>query len=275
MLSYQHGYHAGNMADVLKHAVLSRVLDYMVQKDKPLFYLETHAGRGRYDLHDKYALKTGEANEGIHCLWNAKEARPSLLEPYFQCLHDLNPSGDLRYYPGSPWIAMHALRQMDRLFFCERHPREFECLQALPHQGKRVHASHCDGLEQLSVLLPPPERRGLVFIDPSFEVKTDYRHIPVHLKKAYRRFPTGVFVLWYPLIENRFNEQLQKGLAAIGAEKKLRIEFHLNAPDNRGMQGSGLWIINPPHRLASELKPVCQLLSRLFNPNQSSFFLEV
>ncbi|MBA2651717.1 MAG: 23S rRNA (adenine(2030)-N(6))-methyltransferase RlmJ [Tatlockia sp.] len=275
MLSYQHGYHAGHYADVVKHLTLSRLLNYMTSKDKPLFYLETHSGRGFYDLQSSQAAKTKEYCEGIDLLWNQKEKSPSVFGPYLDIINNLNNSQKLRYYPGSPSIAINMLRDQDRLFCCELHPREFEYLQNLPQQGKRVFYSHSDGMESLNALLPPIERRGLVFIDPSFEVKTDYKLVPRAIKSAYQRFSTGVFCLWYPLVDTFYHEQLLRSMESIGAKSNLRIEFYLNnSPQSgMGMTGCGLWIINPPYLLKEEIKIGLKYLTTLFNTGKSSFLV--
>ena len=274
MLSYQHGYHAGCFADVVKHVTLSRLLHYMIQKDKPLFYLETHSGRGRYDLHDKKSLKTGEAQQGILPLWASRETLPAVFVPYVQAIHQLNPDGSLRYYPGSPELAIQMLRNQDRLFFCELHPGEFEHLDELPHQGMRVSYSNMDGLTCLTKMLPPIERRGLIFMDPSYEIKAEYRDVAQSLQAAYRRFATGVYCLWYPLLDKKLHEQLTRGLAAIDGANFLRVEFYLSNAGKAGMNGCGLWIINPPYLLAAELKNALQAMRGVFNPGGSSYLLE-
>lgn len=273
MLSYQHGYHAGNFADVLKHVTLTRLLTYMITKDKPLFYLETHAGKGLYDLHNKQALKTGEASQGIELLWNVREQLPRVFSPYLQQIEQIN-EGTLQNYPGSPSLAMNILRQQDRLILCELHPGEFELLSEIPTLGKRVFYTNCNGLEKLSATLPPKERRGLIFVDPSYEIKTEYRQIPDILKDAYQRFETGVYCLWYPLIDNKLHAQLLRGLKNIGANNNLRIEFYLTGGSKAGMTGCGLWVINPPYVLQGELKLALDKLRQLFNPGVSSYILE-
>ncbi len=274
MLSYQHGYHAGNFADVIKHFTLTRLLNYLIQKEKPLFYLETHAGRGIYDLKSNQALKTGEASQGIKLLWEARQALPTLFSSYIQAIHQLNANDTLHYYPGSPCLALQALRQQDRLFCCELHSGEFEHLEQLPTQGKRVFFSNSNGLNQLNALLPPAERRGLIFIDPSYEIKTDYRQLPIALKSAYLRFTTGVYCLWYPLVDKKLHDQLLRGLKNIGAERNLRVEFYLTTAQKPGMTGCGLWIINPPYLLSAEIKLALDTLRKLFNPGVSSYLLE-
>ena len=274
MLSYQHAYHAGNFADVLKHLTLSRLFEYMTIKENPMMYLETHAGRGSYDLHDKFALKTGEAAEGIELLWAQREQLSSVFSPYLKAISHLNKDNTLQFYPGSPSIAIQALRSSDRLFFSELHKGEFDYLQQLPRQGKRVIYSQTDGFDQLKALLPPNERRGLIFLDPSYEIKTDYRQLPLLLKAAYQRFSTGVYCVWYPIVDKKLHEQLLRGLEVIAPSKHLRVEFYLSKAREAGMTGTGLWIINPPFVLQSELKEVLDVMRNLFNPGISSDLLE-
>lgn len=285
MLSYQHGYHAGNFADVVKHFTLTRLLSYLMIKEKPIFYLETHAGKGFYDLYSAQSLKTGEASEGIEKLWPQQELLSELFLPYFESIRIENQDADvelrctqpnLHYYPGSPLFALRQLRPQDRLFACELHPQEFAALRQL--QSKRsnmkLHLSHTNGLSQLSALLPPPERRGLIFIDPSYEIKTDYQLIPKEVAAAYRRFNTGIYCIWYPIIEKKWHEELTSGLSRIESASDLRVEFYLPHSDRSGMVGCGLWIINPPYVLAEELNAALPKLSELLSQPPSSFSIE-
>lgn len=271
MLSYQHGYHAGNFADVIKHVALSRILNYMTKKDKPFLYLETHAGRGLYHLKNAQALKTAEAQSGIELLWAQRNQLPTVFSNYLDAIKQVNTDEKLTFYPGSPLIAINALRPTDRLCCSERHPTEFNYLEQLSKQNKRVSYKNQDGLIDLKALLPPVERRGFIFIDPSFEMKTDYRDIPCALKQAYDRFSTGVYCLWYPLVDNKLHQQLLRELEKIPSKDNLRLEFNLTPHQQFGMTGCGLWIINPPFLLADELKNVMQVLQKLFNPRESSF----
>lgn len=273
MLSYQHGYHAGNYADVIKHFTLTRVLSYLTSKDKPLMYLETHSGRGMYDFKDGQALKTKEFQEGVELLWQKREKLPAVFDPYLAMLKKFNPADSLRYYPGSPTLAIEALREQDRLVCCELHPTEFNHLSSLPMRGKKVHYAEVDGLKHMLALLPPFEKRGLVFLDPSYEIKSDYKEIPKILQKAYKRFATGTFCLWYPIIDRRLHEQLTRGLSTIGAEKTLQLDFYLSRSPMPGMYGCGLWLCNPPYTLAEELKSGMDYLRTLFNPGHSFYQL--
>lgn len=272
MLSYQHGYHAGAFADVVKHFTLVSILRYLCRKEKPFFYLETHAGKGLYDLKSLESQKTGEARLGIEQLWMHQTQLSDLFIPYLESIQKCNPDGDLRYYPGSPVLAMHHMRPIDRLYCCELHPREYQELQRIKRIDReiKIHLSHCNGLDQLAALLPPPERRGLVFIDPSYEIKIDYRQIPDFVGAAYRRFNKGVYCIWYPIVEERWNVPLIANLAKINAPS-LRVEFNVMDVKNPGMTGCGLWVINPPFVLAAELKAVLPELVQLFNPGVSSY----
>lgn len=317
MLSYQHGYHAGSFADVIKHTTLLLLLNHLKLKEKPLVYIETHAGRGRYRLDDYQAQKTGEAKQGVVVFWQqAEQSIPQVFTPYRHALKTLNseplkplrrkpsdrsaspekqrvipdvggesapchtPSDEpivergLKQYPGSPWLAVHTLRQQDRLVLHELHPREFDYLTQLPRLKKRVLYQQADGMISLKSLLPPPERRGLIFIDPSYEVKNDYRQIPIHLKSAYARFPTGVYCVWYPLLDASSHHTLLDGLRRMKAPQTLRAEFYLSAEKNTGMRGCGLWIINPPYTLKESLQEALQYLCTVFNPGTSSFLVE-
>ncbi|MBA2650371.1 MAG: 23S rRNA (adenine(2030)-N(6))-methyltransferase RlmJ [Legionella sp.] len=274
MLSYQHGYHAGAFADVFKHLALTRLLSYLIKKDKPLFYLETHSGKGIYDLLDKQALKTGESKQGIELLWPTKNSLPPIFTDYIQTIEALNKNGKLRYYPGSPYFAIQLLRSMDRLYLSELHPKEFEALECIPRLYKKVQFNNADGMASLKALLPPLEKRALIFIDPSYELKDEYKHIPIYIKQAYTHFSNGVYCLWYPLVNKRHTEQLLRNMKAIGAKNTLRVEFYLTTKPQVGMTGCGLWIINPTFEFAQEIKVGLELLKTYFNPGQSSYLIE-
>lgn len=274
MLSYQHGYHAGNFADVIKHISLTRLLAYLTKKDKPFFYLETHSGKGLYNLKDKQAEKTKEYEQGIKLLWENRKNLPQEFLEYMQAIRQLNNSTSLSLYPGSPYLAINALRTQDRSYFCELHPAEFEILAQMHRHNKKAHISHSDGIAALNALLPPPEKRGLVFLDPSFEIKDEYKLIPQAIKQAYNRFATGVYCLWYPIINKKITEQLIRGMLSIHAKNALRLEFYLTLAPKEGMTGCGLWIINPPYTFAAEIRKVLDTLKTYFNPGISSYIVE-
>ncbi|MFT4059427.1 MAG: 23S rRNA (adenine(2030)-N(6))-methyltransferase RlmJ [Legionella sp.] len=274
MLSYQHGYHAGNFADVIKHIALTRLLSYMTQKDTPLLYLETHSGKGLYDLKYRQAEKTGEYKQGVKLIWPDKKTLPATFHEYIQVLKQLNHTNELNMYPGSPYLAINGLRTQDRMYFCELHPTEFEALSQIPRMHKKVHFSKSDGVAALNAVLPPPEKRGLIFIDPSFEVKDDYRDIPAAIKQAYNRFATGVYCLWYPVVNQRLTQQLIRRMQAINTKNAVRVEFNLTKSSMEGMSGTGLWVINPPYTFAEEMQSVLKTLKTYFNPGVSTYLIE-
>lgn len=274
MLSYQHGYHAGNFADVMKHIALTRLLKYLTLKEKPLFYLETHAGKGIYDLKNKQAEKTGEYKQGINLIWPDKKKFPLVFNDYLKIISELNPTKELRHYPGSPYLAIKQLRSQDRIYLCELHPTEFEALDKLPHFNKKVHANNRDGVAAMNALLPPPEKRGLIFIDPSFELKEEYKEIPLAIKQALTRFSTGVFCLWYPVVNRRLVDKLVRNMKEFSANNAVRIEFNLTLAPMDGMSGTGLWVINPPYTFIEEMKSALDTLRTYFNPGVSSYLIE-
>lgn len=274
MLSYQHSYHAGCFADVMKHALLTRLLNYLIQKDKPLLYLDTHSGRGLYDLHNEHALKTNEAALGIQPFWENRAQLSPLFSSYIETINAVNMPNTLRYYPGSPEIALQLLRQQDRLVFCELHPTEFDYLEQLSIHGRRAFLKKEDGLKNLNALLPPIERRGLVFIDPSYERKTEYQEVIQAIKTAYKRSATMTYCLWYPLINNQLPENFLSNLQAIAPKNTLRLEFYLTQEPSPSMTGSGLWIINPPYVLAEEGEKMLQELVKIIQPDSASYLVE-
>ncbi len=274
MLSYQHGYHAGNFADVVKHVTLTELLSYLKKKDKPLFYLETHSGKGQYDLKDKQAEKTKENEQGIKLIWPNRRQLPPIFKEYFAAIRTLNHEEGLRNYPGSPFLAINTLRMQDRLYLCELHPAEFEALSKMPHFNKKVHTSNTDGIASMKGLLPPPEKRGLIFIDPSFERKEEYKTIPAAVKQAYAKFSNGVYCVWYPVVDKKLVGQFVRGMKDIGAKEAIHIEFNLTMAPKGGMTGCGLWIINPPFTLAQDIKTALDTLRTYFNPGVSSYTIE-
>ncbi len=196
MLSYRHAFHAGNHADVLKHLVLVQLLDYLTAKPKPLWFVDTHAGAGVYDLKRGFATQLAEHTTGISRLWNEPPATPA-LERYLTLVRGLNPHGRLTRYPGSPWLARQLSRADDRLWLYELHPADFAAL-CRNVGGKGVGVTREDGLQALRALLPPRPKRALVLLDPAYEVKTDYRQVVATLREALQRFPTGTYAVWYP-----------------------------------------------------------------------------
>ena len=254
MLSYQHHYHAGNAADVHKHAVLAWVLDYLTRKPKPLSYIETHAGRGLYDLGDAAAVKTGEAALGVGRL----AERFAADHPFWRCLDAMRARYGEAAYPGSPLIAAQGLRAGDCLHLAELHPGEYVHLRAAmtPYQA---HVRRADGLEMAHSLCPPTPRRGLMLLDPSYEVKADYDALPRHLVRIARAWNVGILMLWYPILGSGSHAGMLAALRAAFPDA-LRHEVPVPARGpGRGMSGSGLFVINPPYGLADETARISEI----------------
>ena len=247
MLSYQHIYHAGNLADVHKHALLAWIISYMTRKEKPLSYLETHAGRGLYDLTSDAALKTGEAAQGIvkHADWFAKD------HPYAQVLDAVRALHGPNAYPGSPTIAAELLRDQDDITLAELHPAEADALgDAMINYAAQVKQQ--DGFELAMSRTPPTPRRGLLICDPSFEVKSDYENIPDFFAKIHRRWAVGVLVLWYPILTSGAHVNMIRALkSAIPDGIAHEVSFPPARPGH-GMIGSGLFVVNAPYGFAEE-----------------------
>ncbi|UWR28164.1 23S rRNA (adenine(2030)-N(6))-methyltransferase RlmJ [Sulfitobacter sp. S223] len=258
MLSYQHIYHAGNLADVHKHSLLSWMLAYLTRKDKPLTYLETHAGRALYDLGAEEALKTGEAAAGIAQVrgWFGAD------HPYAQVLDRVVAEDGPNAYPGSPLIAAHLLRPTDQIHLAELHPREHAALElAMSPTGAKIHLR--DGFETAFALCPPTPRRGMLLIDPSYEIKTDYTDIFRHIAKLHRAWNVGIIALWYPILTNRVHEPMLEALSAQHTEA-LRHEVRFApARPGHGMVGSGMFVLNPPYGLAEEAKSLSARYAKL------------
>lgn len=279
MLGYRHAFHAGNHADVLKHLVLVRILRYMNQKEKPYWYIDTHAGAGLYGLDSGYAIKNAEHEEGINRLWAATEL-PEPLADFVDLLRGLNTRGRLTLYPGSPYIAQTLMRPIDKMRLFEMHPTDIELLGRTFHDGRRVVVTLGDGFAGLKALLPPPPRRAVVLIDPSYEDKADYARVPEALKDSLKRFSTGTYAIWYPLLgradAQRLPERLRSAANAAGVEwLDVSLQVYKPVTGEPGMHGSGLFIVNPPWTLEAELRECLPVLAeRLAQGSQASFKLE-
>ncbi len=274
MLSYRHAFHAGNHADVLKHFILSQLLIYLNQKDKPYWVIDTHAGAGMYALNDAYASKGCEYVQGVARLWQVTDL-PAALQLYLDTVRQMNTGGALAYYPGSPWVAFRFLRPMDRLRLFELHSTDAPLLQAnFAAYKKQVLVQASDGFAGLRALLPPPTRRGLVLIDPSYEDKEDYRRVPRVLEDALKRFATGLYVVWYPLLPRPEPERMVANIFRMPGISCLDVQLQVHAPtvDGFGMYGSGMLMINPPWTLEPVLREVLPVLVRLLGRDGSAGF---
>lgn len=255
-MNYRHIYHAGNFADVLKHAVLARLIRYMQKKDGAFRVLDTHAGIGLYDLSSEEAQKTGEWLDGIGKLMEA-DLGPQvseLLEPYLAAIRELNPEGGVRFYPGSPKLARLLFRPQDRLSAMELHPEDFARLHRLFEGDHHAQITELDGWLALGAHLPPKEKRGIVLVDPPFEEEDEYQRLAEGLEKAYRRFPGGTYCLWYPLKKGAPIKEFHERLQALDIPKMLCAELSVRSDRGiTGLTGSGLVIVNPPFTLKDEL----------------------
>jgi len=246
MLAYRHLFHAGNFADVFKHALLSQLVLALQRKDKPFFVLDTHAGIGRYDLTHEWALKNAEFRDGIARIWGRKDL-PDEFVPYLDAVKGENRLGELRFYPGSPRIVRRLLRRDDRLVLVELNKKDCEALGSL-FKGDRQSAVHLmDGYQALRAFLPPKERRGLVLIDSSFDRAREFERLQQGLVEAHRRFATGIYALWYPMMEAVALRAFERGLTETGIERILQLELGVAGGEYRaGMRGCGFIVVNPP-----------------------------
>ena len=258
MFSYRHGFHAGNHADVLKHAILVHILDHFNHKETPYWVIDTHAGAGIYDLSDEWSQKNAEFADGVGRLEGRDDA-PELVARYREAIAQFNPADKLLRYPGSPWLALHAMREQDRLRMFEMHPSEIEVLERnLTGLGRgrtrQVGIVQADGFEGIKALLPPPSRRGLVLIDPSYEDKQDYRRSLTAIQEGLKRFATGSFALWYPLVQRREVQTMVRSLERLDVVwVHATLQVCRPASDGYGLHGSGMFVVNPPWTLYGSL----------------------
>lgn len=261
MLSYQHSYHAGCLADVHKHALLSILLTSLIQKDRPLSYIETHSGRGLYDLESEESRKTGEADQGIKALQKA-DAFPK-NHPYMKALLKAQSRYGESIYLGSPAFAKSILRPQDDLYLMELHPQEIKHLHR--HlKDKNVHIHFRDGYEGALAISPPKARRGLVLIDPSYEVKSEYQGCVAFIKALHQKWPQGVIALWYPLLNAGHHKEMIRSLEEMNFPKCDHRSFQYASPKEvPGLFGTGLYIINAPWGVGPQMDEVEDLL-RLF-----------
>ncbi|MGK6312790.1 23S rRNA (adenine(2030)-N(6))-methyltransferase RlmJ [Neorhizobium sp. DT-125] len=265
-MNYRHIYHAGNFADVLKHAVLARLIRYAQKKDKAFRVLDTHAGIGLYDLSSDEAQKTGEWRDGIGRLMDADlPANVSeLLGPYLAVVRELNPDGALKLYPGSPKLARMLFRPQDRLSAMELHPEDCNRLHNLFEGDFQVRVTELDGWLALGAHLPPKEKRGIVLVDPPFEEEGEYKRLVKGLASAHRRFPGGTYCLWYPVKKGAPIRAFHEELQALEIPKMLCAELLVKSDrETTGLTGSGLIVVNPPFTLKDELHTLLPVLKTI------------
>ncbi len=280
MLAYRHAFHAGNHADVLKHLVLTQVLRYMGEKDKAYTLIDTHAGAGGYSIEGRYAQKKGEYGGGVARLFDARDL-PEPLKPYIELVKEFNPDGQLRQYPGSPALANLLMREQDRLRVFELHPTDFRILESYLSTRPNTQVSDKDGFASLKGELPPPSRRAVVLMDPSYELKTDYGKVLAALREGLQKFPDTVFLIWYPQLALLESTQLAQRLKASADQlsKKgwLHVRLTVTQADDKGfgMLGSGMFVVNPPYTLHDQLKDCLPwLVDKLGQYDGANFLLE-
>ena len=269
-MNYRHAFHAGNFADVHKHSILARVLHHLKEKPTAFRVIDTHAGAGIYDLAGPEASRTGEWREGIGRLRAGALPAPAqaLLAPYLDVLARFGAGPEPAAYPGSPLIARELLRPQDRLTACEKEPGAARALAAALGRDRRAKTVAIDGWTALAAYVPPKERRGLVLVDPPFEAADEFARLAEKFAAAFRKWPTGIFMLWYPLKEPQAPQRLAQALGGLRIPKLLRAELAL-APQATGerLRGSGLMIANPPWRIADELAVLQPALAAALAPD--------
>jgi 23S rRNA (adenine2030-N6)-methyltransferase len=274
MLSYRHAFHAGNHADVLKHAVVVQLLHYLGKKDKAYWYIDTHAGAGAYALREGYATKNAEFDTGIGKLWG-RDDLPAALADYVDEVAALNPDGDLRFYPGSPYLAWRLMREQDRMRLFELHSTEIDVLRHRFHDaGRRVMIYAGDGFDGIKALLPPPPRRALVLIDPSFEDKRDYARTLKCVEESLERFATGTYAVWYPQVTRPESQRFPEQLKRLQEKNWLHVTLSVSKPpeDGFGLYGSGMFILNPPYTLEAAMKEALPWLVKTLGQDAGAQF---
>ena len=252
MLSYRHGYHAGNAADVLKHFILIYVLDYIKKKDKGFIFIDSHAGAGKYLISDPYMQKNKEYLQGIKKILQLKNDN-IFLKKYLDLIKSINFNSELKIYPGSCYLAARSLRPNDNLYFFELHPKEFLNLKKNFENDSRVIIENRDSYQRLNKLLPPKEKRAVILIDPSYELKDEYEKVLKMLSDCYKKFPLGVYIIWYPVLKNKKSEKFIFNVLKKKYKNLSHVEM-ITDNSNNGMQGSGLFVLNCPWSIENDIK---------------------
>lgn len=272
MFGYRHGFHAGNFADVFKHIILIQLLRALHRKDKPFFVMDTHGGAGRYNLRSAEAQKVGEYKEGIGRLWDISTLEPEVMD-YLQLVKSFNPRSTLETYPGSPRIIQQLLRDHDRLEVCEFHPREHPVLSAEMSDSRQVKVLLEDAYKALKSQIPPRESRGLVFMDPSFEMDGEFERLQQSVEMLQKRWRHGMLAIWYPILNREPSARFHKALQKLDIANLLCAELGIAAYDSaRGMHGCGMVIVNPPWQLDDALKRILPELAHHLAPGEKGHY---
>jgi 23S rRNA (adenine2030-N6)-methyltransferase len=265
-VNYRHAFHAGNFADVVKHIILTRILAYLMRKDAPFRVIDTHAGVGLYDLFGDQAERTGEWQDGIGRLFarGLPGQAGELAKPYVEAVRARNPEGGLRYYPGSPFVTRHLLREQDRLMALELHPEDAELLKANFAGDFQTRVTELDGWAALGTHLPPKEKRGLVLVDPPFEEPGEFGRMAFSLGRAHQRWPGGIYAYWYPIKVREDVRDYVDALRASGIRKILKLELTIRAASTPPrLHGTGMIVVNPPFVLEEEMRVLLPALADL------------
>lgn len=273
MLSYRHAFHAGNHADILKHYTFSVVLDYFNQKDKPYCVIDTHAGAGMYQLSEEYSQKNKEFETGISRLISAKSL-PDSLATFTKMVQSFNTDKNLNCYPGSPKVAQYFLRASDQLRLFELHPNDYKILNDnfSTKKGIQTTVDMQDGFKGLKACLPPATKRGIIIIDPPYEEKQDYQRVVNAIQDSLKRFATGTYIIWYPLLQRNEPDEMVSALRQLNTSNWLNVTLTVSKPSENGlgMFGSGLYIINPPWTLPNSLEKSLPYLQALLGQDNTS-----
>lgn len=271
-MNYQHSFHAGNFADVIKHVILTALFGSLAKKDSPLCYIDTHAGAGFYDLNAASPKKSKEYSGGIEKVIQQDDA-PALVKHYLDIVHRINNElthskfSSLRFYPGSPLIAHHLMRAHDRIIACELQNAAYQALKETFDGDKQVAVHHTDGYLGLKAFLPPKERRGIILIDPPYEDPDEFRHLAQTLPSVLKRFETGVYAIWYPIKDTRQIERFYRTLNESITNSILSVELTIYPDLPTHLNGSGMAIINPPWQFQETLQEVLPWLWKTLSIN--------
>lgn len=270
MLSYRHSYHAGNYADVLKHIVLIEILEHLTKKDGAFDYIDTHAGAGLFNLESGHGTKLQEHKQGISRL--KPELWPELAQ-YFEVIAQFNPEDEFKFYPGSPRIALEFIREQDKAWLYELHPADFELLRQNVDHSRRIRVKGEDGFQGLLALVPPRSRRGLVLIDPPYEIKTDYDLVVQTVIKAHKKFATGTYAIWYPVVDRSRINHMEQAFMESGIKDIHLFEVGVRADAGaRGMSATGMIVINPPWTLRDKMKQILPRLTEVLAVEEGAFY---
>jgi 23S rRNA (adenine2030-N6)-methyltransferase len=270
LLSYRHSFHAGNFADIIKHSVLVEILDHLIRKETPFEYIDTHSGAGLFNLKSSDAKKLQEHTNGIGKL--EPEDFPELAR-YFEVINSYNEAGAFNFYPGSPAIAKYFLRRQDRAWLFELHPQDYKSLCNNMQNNKKIRVSCQDGLKGMAALLPPTSHRGVVLIDPSYEIKSEYDQVFDSVVKGYKKFGTGIYAIWYPVVDRQKINNLENKFVLSGIKNIQRFELGIAADsDARGMTSAGMLVINPPWKLFGKMSKLLPRLAQILGERNEHFF---